>query len=122
MRHFAAGFRPLSGKWGYRSDGRYTIAARRDDCVSVPSRGNGVIDHEALPLILHLHPGWFPSPLGEMGLSISATAAAEEVRLGLFPSPLGEMGLSIIIRAVLGVVRNACGFPSPLGEMGLSIV
>ena len=36
-------FRPLSGKWGYRSELaaiEYTI----ENVVSVPSRGNGVID------------------------------------------------------------------------------
>ena len=35
-------FRPLSGKWGYRFDeeGNVELVAR----VSVPSRGNGVID------------------------------------------------------------------------------
>ena len=37
------GFRPLSGKWGYRFD---AILSFEDSIalVSVPSRGNGVID------------------------------------------------------------------------------
>ena len=37
-----------------------------------------------------------------------------------FPSPLGEMGLSIYIMAKVTEL-NALEFPSPLGEMGLSI-
>ena len=39
-------FRPLSGKWGYR----FVLAQDTEPIiqfVSVPSRGNGVIDHES---------------------------------------------------------------------------
>ena len=38
-----ASFRPLSGKWGYRSNVSLLHTARAIG-VSVPSRGNGVID------------------------------------------------------------------------------
>ena len=39
------GFRPLSGKWGYRSGKRYIMEKLATVVtVSVPSRGNGVID------------------------------------------------------------------------------
>ena len=37
-------FRPLSGKWGYRLDEKMTKVAEKANEVSVPSRGNGVID------------------------------------------------------------------------------
>ena len=37
-----------------------------------------------------------------------------------FPSPLGEMGLSILY--IVGLKLDLSVFPSPLGEMGLSIV
>ena len=39
----------------------------------------------------------FPSPLGEMGLSIYIMAKVTELNALEFPSPLGEMGLSIFI-------------------------
>ena len=64
-----AGFRPLSGKWGYR----YCIYSR-------------IVRNEL---------EWFPSPLGEMGLSIYSTPVALLGMIDGFPSPLGEMGLSI---------------------------
>ena len=69
------GFRPLSGKWGYRS-----LVIDEDDAI--------VIDK-------------FPSPLGEMGLSIFSVMQ-EAISEREFPSPLGEMGLSI------GSGRLAC--------------
>ena len=64
-------FRPLSGKWGYRFEDyigvRLTIA------------------------------DMFPSPLGEMGLSIAMSNCLFANYLAArFPSPLGEMGLSIL--------------------------
>ncbi len=65
--------------------------------VSVPSRGIGVIDlnyqeqHTALS-------DAFPSPLGEMGLSIDLETTVKGVKSLQFPSPLGEMGLSIFQR------------------------
>ena len=37
-------FRPLSGKWGYRSTAKPGVRLERQRLVSVPSRGNGVID------------------------------------------------------------------------------
>ncbi len=61
-------FRPLSGKWGYRSWKR-----KLDTIIETLKE--------------------FPSPLGEMGLSIinrKLKALASQ-----FPSPLGEMGLSM---------------------------
>ena len=40
----------------------------------------------------------FPSPLGEMGLSIRCGERREQRAAGgEFPSPLGEMGLSIVL-------------------------
>ena len=43
--HATAGFRPLSGKWGYRSSAKIIILSMMNNTiVSVPSRGNGVID------------------------------------------------------------------------------
>ena len=66
--------------------------------VSVPSRGNGVIDYTD---IQSYDVDWmymFPSPLGEMGLSISTGMKSRNgwtASFG-FPSPLGEMGLSIL--------------------------
>ena len=63
----------------------------------------------------------FPSPLGEMGLSIWSGAKYCEVSRNIvFPSPLGEMGLSIL-QSLICVYPNRMEFPSPLGEMGLSI-
>ena len=62
-------FRPLSGKWGYRSSDSVRTALRK-----------------AIK---------FPSPLGEMGLSILREVGASVVITSQFPSPLGEMGLSI---------------------------
>ena len=61
--------------------------------VSVPSRGNGVIDQKGFRRGSR-RARWFPSPLGEMGLSIwnEMRHFAAGMR---FPSPLGEMGLSI---------------------------
>ena len=62
-------FRPLSGKWGYRFVDDNGIEHEHHGMVSVPSRGNGVIDW--LRLLQENIPLWrFPSPLGEMGLSI----------------------------------------------------
>ena len=63
-------FRPLSGKWGYRSTAeREELAYNILLEVSVPSRGNGVID---ISVTFEGVCGYtvFPSPLGEMGLSI----------------------------------------------------
>ena len=62
-------FRPLSGKWGYRLD---ELAPVRDAFIAQ-----------------------FPSPLGEMGLSIITVFAVGFDSGCKFPSPLGEMGLSI---------------------------
>ena len=67
-----------------------------------PSRGNEVIDYTD---IQSYDVDWmymFPSPLGEMGLSITcfhATNADERFECK-FPSPLGEMGLSILIESL----------------------
>ena len=63
----------------------------------------------------------FPSPLGEMGLSISTGMKSRNgwtASFG-FPSPLGEMGLSIKMES--SRFPSLSKFPSPLGEMGLSI-
>ena len=38
-----------------------------------------------------------------------------------FPSPLGEMGLSIRQKGPIMTTNEFHAFPSPLGEMGLSI-
>ena len=87
----------------------------------------------------------FPSPLGEMGLSIGENWEPMSW-LQMFPSPLGEMGLSIVERVIDGLAFTMrvsvpsrgngvidwdefnefiddCNhkFPSPLGEMGLSM-
>ena len=112
-------FRPLSGKWGYR----YLYA-------------NYLADNMA----------WFPSPLGEMGLSMFMHATYSFELNAEFPSPLGEMGLSMrdqngVFKAsasfvsvpsrgngvidrftlVVDCAEAVVMFPSPLGEMGLSI-
>ena len=83
-----------------------------------PSRGNGVID------TLYVNENGiaegFPSPLGEMGLSIYIMAKVTELNALEFPSPLGEMGLSIAYDQAATNYTTA-KFPSPLGEMGLSI-
>ena len=93
---------------------------RRDFEVSVPSRGNGVIDLMVLCVFLLLSMK-FPSPLGEMGLSIHEYIRSLIYFLNCeFPSPLGEMGLSIGLSAAWPYSRRV-EFPSPLGEMGLSI-
>ena len=87
-------FRPLSGKWGYRLVKAH-ILTQKIAAVSVPSRGNGVIDFSL--------GGW--SPLLRAGVSVPSRgngvidlALIEDVHAAmmfLFPSPLGEMGLSI---------------------------
>ena len=86
--------------------------------VSVPSRGNGVIDQLLARAIVLRSFTWFPSPLGEMGLSIQWDIVEFSVSV-VFPSPLGEMGLSIEVAWYDSPEWDA--FPSPLGEMGLSI-
>ena len=59
-------FRPLSGKWGYRYVHRSGQAGVQPPHVSVPSRGNGVInsrdDTYAVHYVMELE---FPSPLGD---------------------------------------------------------
>ena len=74
----------------------YVVAANHklDARVSVPSRGNGVIDLFNLALVGSVSE--FPSPLGEMGLSIADFGLDVDGWWTIrFPSPLGEMGLSI---------------------------
>ena len=138
-------FRPLSGKWGYRFRTAITRAKGPLFQVSVPSRGNGVIDLDENGKAKDWDIIGFPSPLGEMGLSISRNNTSERGIYHRFPSPLGEMGLSIreghdnghfhLLVSVPsrgnGVIDSAPSlrlphgrtvwFPSPLGEMGLSI-
>ena len=62
--------------------------------VSVPSRGNRVIDF-ACPSFLQMAATLFPSPLGEIGLSMRVFVDQMEPIINGFPSPLGEIGLSI---------------------------
>ena len=90
--------------------------------VSVPSRGNGVIDE---PLSWSsLWVGSFDSfrPLaGHGGYRSYALALKNGQPAYRLPSPLGDMGLSIRTRLESGYYRQT-RFPSPLGEMGLSII
>ena len=120
--HAEQRFRPLSGKWGYRSCSLSIEELQKRWLVSVPSRRNGVIDQFHTDLHELAVPWrWFPSPLGEMGLSIYQNSEQAKAVRERFPSPLGEMGLSIkYVRWCIehGFVSE---FPSPLGEMGLSI-
>ena len=90
-----ASFRPLSGKWGYRSERTHGSERRGTGQVSVPSRGNGVIDLVEEAGKNKGGYATFPSPLGEMGLSMGNGTSKGTVSIGMFPSPLGEMGLSI---------------------------
>ena len=87
--------------------------------VSVPCRGKGVIDYTTTSG--RPRRPWFPSPLGEMGLSIYYQTQGRALeRPSEFPSPLGEMGLSIVSDCMM-LLGLSLEFPSPLGEMGLSI-
>ena len=66
VRKGATGFRPLSGKWGYRS---WTVEVAWYDSPE------------------------FPSPLGEMGLSIGRVTRLEELRAqGCFRPLSGKWG------------------------------
>ena len=54
----------------------------------------------------------FPSPLGEMGLSICEGRFYSYRRLHQFPSPLGEMGLSILLAAFKRKQKARVSVPS----------
>ena len=114
-------FRPLSGKWGYRFGSTSHRNAEQVKPVSVPSRGNGVIDTDEevavdvdddtegfRPLsgkwgyrfvqneevFTMLQPCFRPLS-GKWGYRFYNNLRAESKPSFLFPSPLGEMGLSI---------------------------
>ena len=111
------GFRPLSGKWGYRSV-KKSKAKNTLILVSVPSRGNGVID--LIPNFGCMRHGMFPSPLGEMGLSIGQAKQTRNYGRKRVSVPSRGNGVIDWFNGYCSY-NNANGFPSPLGEMGLSI-
>ena len=87
--------------------------------VSVPSRGNGVIDMMVLGLCMD-DDACFRPLSGKWGYRFDALMnALYDALYAKFPSPLGEMGLSIKMES--SRFPSLSKFPSPLGEMGLSI-
>ena len=87
--------------------------------VSVPSRGNGVIDYENGLLSRQI--AAIPVSVPSRGIGVIDLNYQEQhtALSDAFPSPLGEMGLSMMF---LHQQPNVyIRFPSPLGEMGLSI-
>ena len=87
--------------------------------VSVPSRGNGVIDCAGYELISTEELRSFRPLSGKWGYRFTKLKKQGLVEEAGFPSPLGEMGLSIMSEHM--TIEAATMFPSPLGEMGLSI-
>ena len=94
-----------------------------DVYVSVPSRGNGVIDLDRYEVKEWMDGKfWVSVPSRGNGVIDSNDALANMVICeNKFPSPLGEMGLSIRQKGPIMTASKTFKFPSPLGEMGLSI-
>ena len=112
-------FRPLSGNRGYRYVHRSGQAGVQPPHVSVPSRGNGVIDNSFFDFYGN-DVSRFPSPLGEMGLSIRLSTLKPPRCSTCFRPLSGKWGYRLVTR--IGIGTNYRAFPSPLGEMGLSII
>ena len=135
-------FRPLSGKWGYRSCHDNTIEYRlckvsvpsrgngvidKAWCimetilnkVSVPSRGNGVIDLTAPLLTMTASSTSFRPLSGKWGYRSQVVMYYPGKTCQSFRPLSGKWGYRSHDGAYARIGRYM--FPSPLGEMGLSI-
>ena len=91
-----------------------TIRARKQHCVSVPSRGTGFFNQNAQKVTTKIIQSF--RPLSGYRVFQLATYIKQLIREDMkFPSPLGVQGFSTLEKVLKSLIAM---FPSPLGVQG----